>query len=334
MAYTNIKASAPGSMMLFGEHAVLADFKAIAMAINQRIQVSISTRADNVIHINSDKFHGYITDLDNLEAVEPYQFVLQTLQFYQENLSVGLDINISSQMSPTMGFGTSAAVTVACVAALEYLLFQRHDKHLIFLNSRDIIQATQGRGSGTDALASTIGGVVSYVMSPLDYSVYEVNLPISLIYCGYKTPTTEVIKVVDDLYQRDPEKVMEIFRAMDRICGEVEKVLPSPALRAPSPASGRGNHSPSLPFTGEGLGERVLPHLGVLMTQHHQYQKQLSVSDDTIEKIITDCQKHPIHGAKISGSGLGDCVAVLGDVKPLNPIQVRTDLQGVTIDTN
>lgn len=312
MAYNSIKASAPGSIMLFGEHAVLAGYKALAMAINQRINVTITPRDDQLININSDTLGQHSIALKHINPIKPFQFVLQTLLHYQAKILTGLDINIQSDMEHTKGFGTSAAVTVACVAALEFLLNQSQDKHIIFLNSRKIIQQTQGRGSGTDALASTMGGIVSYVMDPLDYHVYPVSFPLSLIYCGYKTTTTEVIKIVEALKQREPEKVADIFKDMDNICRAAEELL-----MLPSPACG---------------GEGILPQLGTLMTQHQQYQKQLGVSDQTIEKIIADCQHYPIYGAKISGSGLGDCVAILGNIDKMNPIQIETDLLGVTIN--
>lgn len=315
MACNSVKASAPGSIMLFGEHAILAGFKAIAMAINQRMSVTISLRNDNLIKINSDTLGDYATDLTTLSTVKPFQFVLQTLLFYKSQLNHGLDITITSPMDHTKGFGTSAAVTVACVAALEYLLNEQQDKHVIFLNSREIIQQVQGRGSGTDALASTMGGIVSYVMEPLDYHVYPVNLPVSLIYCGYKTPTPEVIKVVEALKQREPERVVGIFREMNRICGEVEGLLHQLGEASLAPTN-------------------ILSRIGALMNEHHQYQKQLGVSDDTIESIITEYQKNNVYGAKISGSGLGDCVVVLGDINDMNPILVETDLLGVTIDAS
>ena len=49
------------------------------------------------------------------------------------------------------------------------------------------------------------------------------------------------------------------------------------------------------------------------MREHHRYQQQLGVSDPTLELLIDEAQQQPgIAGAKISGSGLGDCIVTLG----------------------
>ena len=48
-----LKASAPGSLMLMGEHAVLHGKKALVCAIDQRISVSLTPREDARISIVS-----------------------------------------------------------------------------------------------------------------------------------------------------------------------------------------------------------------------------------------------------------------------------------------
>ena len=44
------RASAPGSLMLFGEHAILYGQAALVTAINQRISVLLEPRNDEQIH--------------------------------------------------------------------------------------------------------------------------------------------------------------------------------------------------------------------------------------------------------------------------------------------
>ncbi|MFN7098736.1 MAG: galactokinase family protein, partial [Gammaproteobacteria bacterium] len=115
MACTVFNASAPGSLMVMGEHAVLAGKLALCMAVEQRVHVSLQPRTDNIIHLSSNAFPDYQTTCDQIKIEKPYQFVLGVLSAYQTNLNSGCDIHIVADFSHTMGLGSSAAVTVARV---------------------------------------------------------------------------------------------------------------------------------------------------------------------------------------------------------------------------
>tara|TARA_Y100001001_G_C7996191_1_gene304710 strand:- start:188 stop:1138 length:951 start_codon:yes stop_codon:yes gene_type:complete len=305
MVCNSITVSAPGSMMLFGEHAVLESHLAIAMAIDTRLTVKIQPRKDLNIQINSS-LGQHQTNLNSLSIKKPFEFILAAINHFQSQLQQGMDIFVETSFSHTKGFGSSAAITVATVAALNYLLTQSQNKEDIFLTSRTIIQHVQGRGSGTDALASTMGTIVTYQMQPLSYQVLPISLPISLIYCGYKTPTTEVIKKVNAFKQLNPKQSQQIFLDMHQISQQ--------AVLA--------------------LSKNDLKQLGKLMQAHQACQKMLGVSDLVSEKIIQHVKHYPVFGAKISGSGLGDCIAVLGNL-PENsfPCASLNQTEQMTIQT-
>jgi len=312
MAYNSVLTSAPGSIMLFGEHGVLENNLALAMAIDVRINVEVTLRSDDLINIFSE-LGQYQTRRSNLHIEKPFEFILGALLFYQSHLQQGLDITVSSTCAHHKGFGSSAAVTVAMVAALDYLTFQETNKETIFLNARHIIQTTQGRGSGTDALASTMGKIVAYQIEPFHYQIIPQSLPIQLIYCGYKTKTAKVIQLIQEKKSQSPELIDNLFQQMNKI-----------AYKAI-----------------EAINNRDLITLGKLMNAHQICQRDLGTSDDTIDMIIRLCKTMHINGAKISGSGLGDCVAVLG-VLPTHTfpnkklpnteqIIINTDLKGVLV---
>lgn len=304
MAYDKVKASAPGSSMLFGEHAVLDNYMAICMALNTYMHVEVIPRADDIIHISSPALGEYQTSITQIAAQAPFQFVLTTLAHYQPWLTHGLNIHIYTEFCHTKGFGSSAAVTVALVAALEYLLLSQQSLHPIFMTSKQIIQTVQGHGSGADALASTFGGIVCYQQSPLYYEKLNQMLSINLIYAGYKTPTPEVIAKVLQLKAARPEYVQTIFKAMDTITRQAREALINDDIQS----------------------------LGALMYQHQHQQVALGVSDTMLDDIIINLQQQGCIGAKISGSGLGDCVVALGEVSSnRDTIQIDTAIQGVSI---
>jgi mevalonate kinase len=320
MAYNKIIVSAPASIMLLGEHAVLEGGHALAMAINQRIALSLTPRKDSLICIHSELFGSYETSLETLIIEKPFDFMLESIRHHylsepwDQQPVKGFNIEMISEISTQKGFGTSAAITVAMITALDFFKKNTVDKAAIFLKSREVIQSVQGRGSGTDVLASTMGHIVRYRMAPLAYDFTSKLLPLTLIYAGYKTPTKDVIAKVQAYRQADPQKIEDIFAQIDTITQKAITALETDDIEL----------------------------FGHLMSKHHDCQKALGVSDETLEKMLAICRAYPILGAKISGSGLGDCLVVLGDL-PLDvfpnsqlpqtdQILISMDTDGVKID--
>jgi mevalonate kinase len=311
--------SAPGSAMLMGEHAVLHGYPAIVCALNSRLHAKLIPRTDNKICIHSDRFGKYIyhnlaTDhYDNKQDLysAKFQFIISAinyaLQNYQNNnhKTKGFDLHISSQFSATIGFGSSAAVTVATLGVIQLWLQKKLDRTQIMQDGVNIIRKVQGRGSGADVAASTHGGILQYNAQTISAQKLA-NIPtIDLIYTGYKTPTVDVIEIVNKNFAHNKTTLKTIFNTIGSLtlkaitCIETENWI----------------------------------ELGKLFDQHYQEQVKLGVSDTTIAKLIL--QTHQIKsvlGAKISGSGLGDCIVVLGDVaNHIDSLQVSIDKNGLII---
>ena len=281
------KTKAPGSLMLFGEHAVLEGYPGLVAAINHYMHVELVPRSDNCITISSKKLGRYQTTIDCLEIASPFQFVLACLAQVQPLLKSGCDLTISSDFSHQIGFGSSAAVTVALQKALSLWLELDYNLQAIFEYSLQAIRSIQTVGSGADAAASTFGGIVDFGKNIISF---KSKLPLLAIYCGYKTATVVVIKKVQQTMAK--EVCHQIFEKMAAIT-EQAKIA---------------------------LKEQNWPAVGLLANQHNKLQEQLGVSDQTLHA-INNCvrQQKNIFGSKISGSGLGDCVVAIGQ---LNDVQL------------
>lgn len=281
------KASAPGSTMFFGEHAVLEGHPAIVLAIEPRLTLSFSPLTSDTVEIFSDRFGHYKTDLQTLAPRAPFQFVLAVIAAYRNFLSQGFALKIESDLSHEQGLGSSAAVTVALVALLEVFLFSTFEPWSVFIKSRDIIRAVQGGvASGMDALASSFGGLQYYHPRFNHHESLAVAfLPLYLIYVGYKTPTPTVIRRVQTLKEKSPALVADCFEQIEALTEQAVGVL---------------QH------------ETSLSSLGALMTAHQQIQKRLGLTDPHIDKLLYACKPPYCLGAKLSGSGLGDCILTLG----------------------
>lgn len=284
-----LKASAPGSLMLLGEFAVLNGKQALVCAVDKRLSVTLTPRLDTRIEIVSNMMGQYSTDLSQLKNVElkPFRFVLAALQQFQNELQQGCDINIESEFSATIGLGSSAAVTVAMLAALMHWLNIPYTALQLVKRGRDVVRAVQSIGSGADIAASVYGGVVNYNIDMQSIENFAVTLPLIAVYAGYKTETAKVIQFVQQQFAHNETELQAIY---DNI----------------------GQYS----LQGvEAIRDSNWKKLGELMNAQQIMMEALGVSSPLLRGMIEDLRKHEnILGAKISGSGMGDCVIGLGEL--------------------
>ncbi len=283
-----ITTSAPGSLMLLGEHAVLHGHHALVGAINRRITVHLFQADGESVSIRSS-LGEYRAPLDGLVEHPSFRFVLQAIKQHCDQVPCGFDLHIESEFSADIGFGSSAAVTVATHAAiLHWLLGEPPEQELLFSEALKTVQAVQGRGSGSDLAASVFGGMVGYSTKP-EFKPLDLSIPLTAVYCGYKTPTPEVILKVEQLRAEDPERFALIYAEIDASVNEAVSCLQ--------------NHD--------------FPAFGKIVNRNHKLMTQMGVNTDELQEIVTVLQAEPdVFGAKISGSGLGDCVIGIGYADP------------------
>lgn len=279
------KASAPGSLMLLGEYAVLYHKPAVVCAINQRITVSVKPREDDQVLVVSEGYGSYATSLSELSIAAPFRFVTACLFLYRKKLTSGCEIQIHSAFSDQIGLGSSAAVTVATLAALFAWLQQPTDSLHLIREARQVVREVQSQGSGADVAASVLGGIVAYRDAPLDVEKFSLEPALTVIYSGSKTPTVEAIKRVREKFARTPALFNKLCQAIHQCAKE--------GIRA--------------------LQEGNWQHFGAAMNVQQGLMQALGVSTPLLDDLIERLRLDPaILGAKISGSGWGDCVLGLG----------------------
>jgi len=280
--------------MLLGEHAVLHGRRALVCAIDQRISVERFQCSENVLRIDS-VLGQYESPLDQLEDHPDFRFVLDAVKQYPSGQ--GIELKITSDFSSDIGFGSSAAVTVATHAALAGNTKNKID---LFKRSLATVHRVQGRGSGADLAASVFGGVVAYRADPLEISPMCEEFPLTAVYSGSKMKTADVIRYLEEKRALNPEYFEKIFDRMDASVGEVIADF---------------------------------PNLGKMLVLNQKLMEEMGLCNDSLAEIIFIFQtlKTP---AKISGSGLGDCAIGLGKVPtigtfPTYALNVTT--QGVVV---
>lgn len=303
---TPIRTTAPGSLMLMGEHAVLHGHHALCAAVEDTIQVTIQDGEPGryAIHSALGTVSGF---LKQIRKEHDLRFVLDALE--ASGIRKGFQMQIESQINPTIGFGSSAAVTTASVAAFRAWNGQVFDRSAIFRESLEVIRRVQGRGSGADVAASTYGGIVLYRADPLLIEPIHRSLPLAAVYCGYKTPTPEVIERIEQTRKQFPELHAHAYAGMNQTVLEAAKAIRGGDLRK----------------------------VGALFSYHQGLQDAIGTNDSTLSHLLYTLRQNPkVTGSKISGSGLGDCVIALGDpgasVEDFPSREAALDLDGVTLD--
>lgn len=309
MVYAQYSAKAPGSFMLLGEHAVLRGKFAVVCAANQWITITLTPHSSHYIEIISPVLGEYKTDIKNLIIQPPFQFILGALIHFKHLITSGCSLYIESEFSHQIGLGSSAAVTVATIAVLSQWLNQDLSKQELFLKARQVIRDVQGLGSGADIAASIYGGVIAYRSEPVHIEKLPLIDALHLIYCGYKTPTQEVVSIINNQYKNYPEFYDHLFECIGSLSQQAVQFIK----------------------------EKKWNHLGSLMKIHHSLQKALGTSDPVIDDIVYHLDQEPeVVGSKISGSGLGDCVVALGNINPntfpKNELQIKRQVKQFAID--
>lgn len=285
-----IRVSAPGKLMLLGEHAVVYGYPCIVTAISQRLEVSVSK-------------------IDDMPMDR--RFIDAALQAWGDGKDYSF--SIKSAFSGKYGFGSSAAVTVATLKIMRPTVENR----ALFDAAYKIVLDVQGIGSGFDVAAATYGGTLYFVaagkiIEPL--SVQE--LPLIVGYTGVKADTTTLIKQVAQKREKNPQKVERIFQAIAKLVDEAKQKM------------------------FEGDWERV----GKLMDFNQEYLRDLGVSSEKLEAMISAAKKAGAWGAKLSGAGGGDCMiclaksdkreAIIKEIEAVGGevVDIRVNAEGVRVE--
>ncbi len=309
MAPASYSVSAPGKLMLLGEHAVLDGSLSLACAVNRRIRVTLTPEKHEQVVIQAVGKGDYVSSLDQMLPDEHFRFVIASIKRYRPRLPSGFSLVIEAEFNDQAGLGSSAAVTVATVAALRLWLEDTLSWERLHTECLSVVQKVQGTASGADLAASIYGGMVAYRMTPKSVERMPAIYPLSVVNSGHKVPTIEVINKV----RNDKNAFPKIYRKLFALIG----ITCETAVAA--------------------IKQGDWPTVGRLFSFNQGLMVAMGLSTAVLSGIVQALEAEPdILGAKISGSGLGDCVVALGRVDnpnfpyPLAPVEI--ELEGVKIE--
>src|SRR5207302_1548779 len=122
---TKITVSAPGKLMLFGEHAVVYGRPCIVTAVGQRMKATVELTNEPIFELNAPdvKVENYkkpISELGKGDIPKGAKFVeIAILNFTKKHkIKGGIKVTTKSEFNAQFGFGSSSASTVCVLKAL------------------------------------------------------------------------------------------------------------------------------------------------------------------------------------------------------------------------
>ena len=278
-------ASAPGKIILFGEHFVVHGTKAILAAIDKRVTVTSAFTDNNIIRVNSELGTLNVPVSSPYEEVKsefrPFVYLANEMITSNQNVN-GLEITINSDIPIGVGLGSSSACCVAATASISGLFKEVSSEENLKMSieaEKTIFPDT----SGADCTVCTYGGIIEYDKingSKKNTDASNLNLLItnSMIPHSTKRSVEKVSKFKED----DEERFSQLCALETKLIDEVNIALKN----------------------------KDLITLGLKMSENQKYLEEIQVSNDTLRGMI-DSLKEISLGAKITGAGDGGCVIAL-----------------------
>ena len=283
-----VRASSPGKVILFGEHAVVYGEPAIALAVTRRFHMRVEER---------DGGNGHLVDGHRMAAAYHSYFKYAVDNYWDGG---ALAIRTGSQIPSASGMGSSAALTTSLMGCLAELSGQSIADNLERIARRAFATeyGVQGRASPTDTSTATMGmgilltkeardGLLWHIeRGEAEWYIHRVEVPqltIVIGLTGVKGNTGELVAKVRRFWEAK-NFAKETVSEIGELTMEGVKALE------------------------EGDRERI----GRLMDRNHQLLSILGVNHPKLQRLIDAARPHS-YGAKLTGAGGGGSMIALTD---------------------
>jgi mevalonate kinase len=282
-------ASAPGKVILFGEHFVVYGIKAILCSIDKRITVTSQIIDEKKIKIRSDIGNVDIST-DSLSTPDRFTDIMKPILYIgkkaleKSGKNVGIEIKIDSEIPPGIGLGSSSACCVA-VAASVTGLFEKLSKEEVLKIAIEAERTIFENTSGADCSVCTFGGVMQY---DIKNGFKKINSKANFYLVIANSKQTHFTSEIVENVRRFRENNEDLFASF---CDQ-ELIIIQTALVA--------------------LEKNDMSSLGLLMSKNQDLLERINISTEKLALLIREAKKTSF-GAKITGAGGGGCIIALVD---------------------
>ena len=279
------KASAPGKVILFGEHFVVYGVKAILCSINKRVTVTAEKTTDKKIFINSEIGNLILEPNKSISEInsplKPFYYLANKVI---KNQDTGIQIKIDSEIPLGVGLGSSSACCVAGAAAI-FKLFGDISKEEILELAIEAERTIFENTSGADCTVCVYGGIMEYDKKQGFKKIEdEPNFQLVIANSNIEHSTESMVSEVKTFTIKNKEEFSKLLEQELELVEDVLKLL-------------KENNTIK-------LGEKI--------NQNQKYLETIGISNNQLRKMIEIGQKTSF-GAKITGSGGGGCIFAITD---------------------
>jgi len=275
-------ASAPGKIILFGEHFVVHGTKAILAAIDKRVTVTSTFTENKTIKVDSQLGTIEVPISSSYEEVEsefrPFVYLANKIINSEQNVS-GLEITIDSDIPIGVGLGSSSACCVAAAASISELFNELSSEEILKMSieaEKTIFPDT----SGADCTVCTYGGMIEYPSVEKIDNTFDLNLLIANSMIPHNTKNS--VEKVNKFKENDEERFSQLCDLETKLIDEVITAM-------------KNNDATTF---------------GLKMSENQKYLEEIQISNDTLRDMISSLKEISL-GTKITGAGDGGCIIEL-----------------------
>jgi mevalonate kinase len=271
--------SAPGKIILFGEHAVVYGRPALAVPVTQvQATATVSENSRGGVWVEAPNI-ALSSALSQLAPDHPLVAVINSVF---STLSItrppACTIYLQSTIPVASGLGSGAAVSVAIVRALSAFLGQPLSDPQVNGLAFQAEKLYHGTPSGIDNTVVTYARPVYFVKGQ-PIKTFRVGASFTLVIgdTGISAPTKESVGAVGKLRESDPARWEKVFNQVGEIVWDARQAIE------------RGDTAA----------------LGTLMDANHALLQEMTVSCAELDLLTEAAHKAGALGAKLSGGGRG-----------------------------
>ncbi len=275
------RATAPGKIILFGEHAVVYGQPAIAVPLRDVRASAVVTPGSvpgSVVLVAANLARTLVLR----KTPDPNEHALviavrRLLDYFGQPIPP-LQITLSSTIPIASGLGSGAAATAAVLRAVSLALGMPLSAETLNTLVYEIEKLHHGTPSGIDNTVVVYEQPVYFIRNqPIE--TFAFGQPIHMVVgdTGVASPTHLAVGDVRALRERQPEQTDALIREIGAIVQQARAAI--------------------------GAGD--VRQLGALALQNHALLRALTVSSPELERLVEAAMDAGAYGAKLSGGGRG-----------------------------
>lgn len=288
------KGTAPGKIILFGEHAVVYTQPAIAIPVHEvQAIVWVSPSEDGISRVISPAINLTV----EIHDCDPAFWGKEVMIGVRNALGLAnfppFLMEVESTIPVASGLGSGAAVAVAGIRGLAAFVERPMTDEQVNAIAFETEKLHHGTPSGIDNTVISFGMPV-YFEREQPIETFKTGHPFQIVIgdTGIPSPTALTVGDVRRAWLKDPQHYNRIFETIGDIAREARKAIES------------------------GENEK----LGPLMNENHRWLYEIGVSSPELDRLVYAARLAGATGAKLSGGGRGGNMVALANADNVETI--------------